>query len=67
MQEIPSCEPNKFSASQEIPRISWKQKVYYQIHKSPLYVPIPSQFNPYIWVVKTETVIWVLNVSWGYR
>jgi len=42
MEQIPSCETNRFAASQEIPHILWNQKV----HKCPSPVPILSQLDP---------------------
>jgi len=46
MEQSPSGEANRFSATQEIPRILWNSKVHRNIHNSPPPAPVLSQINP---------------------
>jgi hypothetical protein len=45
MQQSPSWEANRFSASQEIPRILWSPKIHSRSHKCPPPFPILNQLD----------------------
>ena len=46
MEQSPSWEANRFSASQEIPHTLWNQNVHYRIYKTTAPVPNLNQINP---------------------
>ena len=46
MQQSPSWEANRFSASQEITRLLLNPKVHYRTHERQLPVPVFNQIDP---------------------
>jgi hypothetical protein len=49
MQQSPSWQANRFSASQGISHILWNKKVHYRIHKIHLNIILPSTPGSYKW------------------
>ena len=46
MQQSPSWKPNRFTSSQEIPRILWNPKFHHRIQKWPPTLPMLNQLEP---------------------
>ena len=61
MEQSPSWESNRSSASQEIPHILWNSKVHYRFHNSPPFVSILNQINP-IRVVTSDFLEIIFNI-----
>jgi len=69
MEQSPSSEANRFSASQEIPRISRKPTVHSRTHNSPAkcHSPEPARSSPYTptsHFPKFHLVLCVIVVGW---
>jgi len=54
MEQSPSWEANRFSASQEIPRILWNSKVHYRSNKN---TQLDATINRKIYCFVVETLL----------
>ena len=63
MQQSPSWEADRFSASQEIPLILWNPKVHYRIYKFPPPLPILSHIDTVIALTNHYFLKFHLNIN----
>jgi hypothetical protein len=61
MEQSPSSEANRFSASQGIPRMLWKPKVPYRSYKCPPPVPILGTYTPFPIKIKKKSIVFSLS------
>jgi hypothetical protein len=57
MEHSPSREANSRSASQEIPRLLWKPKFHYRVHKGPSHVKTSITKAPISFVMSVSLSI----------
>jgi hypothetical protein len=64
MQQSPTWQANRFSASQEIPGMLWYTKVHYRFHKCTPSVPNLSQLDP---VPSPHLTFWIFIFILSYH